>query len=398
MKKSLFYFFVFNVASSLYGQNPNKPIFKNNVSIDEVSLSKANSNIERKKLVLLLPFNLPKIEGDTINTTATRLKKDKFLNITLDFYAGALMAIDSAKTIGFPVDVSIFDSQETKNTSNVVSIIQENSLQDSDAIIGPFYQHNIEIASEILESYTVPVISPLSKDTGNSFSNLYKSIPSSENLKAAMFDYMRKKEGNIIAVVDKKIESARQYIQTNQKGVSFAALNENGSLSVESLKQLFVKDKINYVILETTNTGMIKWTMHTMMNAMASYKVQLVILEPNETLDTDEINLESLIKLKLLFPSVTRENDSEQAQLFKNEFRKRNRIEPSSYATRGFDLTFDTLMRLSLGIKFVETLDSFASEQIENRFEYYKNDLGGYINKSIYILYYDTDLKIKEAK
>jgi hypothetical protein len=42
---------------------------------------------------------------------------------------------------------------------------------------------------------------------------------------------------------------------------------------------------------------------------MAAFKVQLVILEP-ETLDTDEINFQSLAKLKLMYPSVTRENQS----------------------------------------------------------------------------------------
>jgi hypothetical protein len=34
--------------------------------------------------------------------------------MTLDFYAGALIAIDSAKTMGLPIDVEIYDSQETK--------------------------------------------------------------------------------------------------------------------------------------------------------------------------------------------------------------------------------------------------------------------------------------------
>ncbi|MDZ4330762.1 MAG: peptidoglycan-binding protein, partial [Flavobacterium sp.] len=103
----------------------------------------------RKKLVLLLPFNISKIEGDTVNSTAMRLKKDKFLNMTLDFYAGALVAIDSAKQLGLAIDVSVFDSQETKNTSNVAGIIKENNLENSDAIIGPFYQNNVERTAEL---------------------------------------------------------------------------------------------------------------------------------------------------------------------------------------------------------------------------------------------------------
>ena len=361
------------------------------------SLSKQSSANDRKKLVLLLPFNLSKIEGDTVNSMSMRLKKDKFLNMTLDFYSGALKAIDSAKAIGINVDVKIFDSQETKNGSNVSSLNKENNLETADAIIGPFYQNNVEKTAELLGKKNVPVISPLSKDVGNTFPNLYQTIPSNEALKTAMFDFMRSKGGKIIAVVDKKKESVRQYIRENQKDVQFAPLQENGSLSVEGLKSLFVKDKMNYVVLETANTVMIKWTMSTMMGALANYKVQLVILEPNETLDTDEINFENLTKLKLMYPSVARENESPQALIFEKEYRKDNKISPSTYATRGFDVTFDTMMRLAQGKSYQETADSIATEQVDNKFEYYKKADGGYTNKGIYILYYDTDLTIKEA-
>jgi LysM repeat protein len=358
-------------------------------------LSKKNNN--RKKLVLLLPFNMPNIEGDTLNTTAMRLKKDKFLNMTLDFYSGALMAIDSAKQIGLSIDVKIYDSQETKNTSNVASIIKENNLENSDAVVGPFYLTNVEKTAELLTLNQVPVISPLSKDIGNSFSNLYQTIPTATAVKNAMFDYMRAKGGNIIAVVDKKKESMVQFIKENHKDVKFSVLAANGALAPENLKSLFVKDKINYVVMETGNTGMIKSTMATMLSAMATYKVQLVILEPNETLDTDEINFVNLTKLKLMYPSVTRENESPEALIFEKEYKKKNKIFPSAFATRGFDITFDTMMRLSQDKTYQETADTIATEQVDNKFEYYKKEEGGYTNKGVYILYYDTDLTIKEA-
>lgn len=355
------------------------------------------SGNDRKKMVLLLPFNLSKIEGDSLNSITTRLKKDKFLNMTLDFYSGALMAIDSAKSIGAPVDVSIFDSQETKNSSNISAIHQQNNLETADAIIGPFYQSNVEKAAALLSNTNVAVISPLSKDVGASLPNLYQAIPTADALKRAVFDYMIAKGGNIIAVVDKKKESARQFMQQNYSQVQFAALLENGSLSAESFKSLLVKDKMNYVVLASENTGLIKWTMATMMSVMAKYNVQLVIFEPNETLDTDEINFENLTKLKLMYPSIARENNSAEAQIFKKEYRKKNKIAPSTYATRGFDVTFDTMMRLSQDKRYQETADSTASEQVDNKFEYYKKADGGYTNKGIYILHYDTDLTIKEA-
>jgi LysM repeat protein len=376
---------------------PSKVSVLNESKKEYASLSKIISDGKRKKMALLLPFNISNIESDTVNTTISRLKKDKFLNMTLEFYSGALMAIDSAKVLGLPIDVSIFDSQETKNNSNVAEIVQRNKLQTYNAIVGPFYQSNAETIAVMLKDYNVPVISPLSKDVGNPYSNLYQTIPTNEVVKNTMFDYMRANKGNIIAVVDRKKESIIQYIKEHQKGVPFVAFKDNGSVSVESLKSLLVKDKMNYVVMETGNTWMIKTTIASMLSSMADYRVQLVILEPNETLDTDEINFLNLTKLKLMYPSVTRENESPEAVVFDKKYKKNNNVYPSTFATRGFDVTFDTMMRLVQNTKFEETVNSVATKQVDNKFEYYKKEDGGYTNKGVFILYYDTDLTIKEA-
>lgn len=351
----------------------------------------------RKKIALLLPFNVARVQGDTVNSIAALLKKDKFLNMTLDFYAGALMAIDSAKTMGLPIDVQILDSEETKYGSNIAGIVNANNLQSVDAVVGPFYQSNAEATARLLASNNVPVISPLSKDAGNSMANLYQTVPSNDILKNAMFDFMRSKKGNVIAVVDKKKGSVIQYIKQNQPNVRFVAVDEKGSVSVESLKGMLVSGRMNYVVMETANTWMIKTTIAAMLSAMPNYQMQLVILEPNGTLDTDEINFSNLVKLKLMYPSVTRDNTSLAGIAFENKFRKINSITPSDYAVRGFDVTFDTMMRLMQNKSFEETANTVATEQFENKFQYFKKDNIGYANKGVYILYYDSDLTEKVA-
>lgn len=370
-------------------------------SIDDkkeyMALSKKVTYDNRKRMVMLLPFNVANIESDTVNSTSNRLKKDKFLNMTLDFYAGALIAIDSAKTLGYPIDVEIYDSRETKNNSDVAAIIRNKNLVNANAIIGPFYQSNAEIAAQLVGMNNVPVISPLSKDIGKPYANLYQTIPTNEAIKGAMFDYMRSKNGNIIAVVDKKKESIIQYIKQYQKQVPFVAFKENGSLSAESLKGMLVKDKMNYVVMETGNTWMIKTTIAAMLSSMPAYQVQLVILEPNETLDTDEIKFQNLTKLNLMYPSVTSDYISPEMALFEKKYRKANNVYPSDYATRGFDMTFDTMIRLVQNKSFEDTVNSAATKRGENKFEYYKKEDGGYTNKGVFILYYDTDMTIKEA-
>lgn len=375
-----------------------------NTSFPTVSENKVYSDLvpksnfgTRKSLVLLLPFNVAKIQGDAENSVVAQLKKDKFLNMTLDFYAGALMAIDSAKTLGLPIDVSIFDSEETKFSSNVTSVINNNKLQTANAVIGPFYQANAEVTARLLTPYNVPVISPLSKDEGNPIANLYQAVPSNDILKTKIFDYMKSKRGNVIAVVDKKKVSVIDYLKQNQSDVRLVPLDEKGNVSVAGLKSMLVSGRMNYVVMETANTWMIKTTITAMLSAMSDYQVQLVLLEPNETLDSDEINFSNLVKLKLMYPSVTRDGSSAAVKAFENKFKKINSIAPSDYATRGFDVTFDTMMRLMQNKTFEETINTSATQQFENKFEYYKKADVGYANKGVYILYYDTDLNVKIA-
>ena len=370
---------------------------KEPVKKEQGNLLKTINTNARKQLALLLPFNISKIESDTINSTQARLKKDKFLNLTLDFYSGALMAIDSAKVLGMNIDVKILDSQETKNSSNVATLVQQNNLQNMDAIVGPFYQSNVEKLAELLESTKTPVISPLSKEIGKKYANLYQSMPSAEFLRNSIFDFMKAKNGNIIAVVDTKKGSVKQYIQEMQPNVRIAGLSEKGTFVADSLKVLFQKDKLNYVVLASESTGMILATTNAMLAAQKDYQVQLVILEQNDTFDFEEISLTRLTKLKLLYPSLSRPNESDEANQFDVKYKKVNKIIPNQYAIRGFDVTFDTLLRLSQDNTFEETIQTSPSEQIENKFDYVQNATYGYTNNGIYILYYDTDLTIKEA-
>ncbi|KGO90661.1 LysM peptidoglycan-binding domain-containing protein [Flavobacterium suncheonense] len=368
--------------------NPNK---------EQVDIVKSINKQEGKELVLMLPFHMDKIESDSTNTVQERLKKDKFLNMTLDFYAGALIAIDSAKTLGLPLTVKILDSEESKNSSAVASLISRNDFSKTDAVIGPFFQNHVETAAALLEKYNTPVISPLSNERGKPYSNLFQAMPNAIDVKRKMFDFMMAKNGNIIAIIDPKKGSSKQFITENYPSVKIAEISDKGVPTLENVKSLMDKSKLNYVILESEKTGMVLSTCNILVTASSEYQVQLVTLEKNETLDFEEIPLSKLTRLKLLYPSVSRDNEAPEAEIFARVFKKKNNIFPNRFATRGFDVTFDVILRLFQDGGYKESVNEKASEQIESKFNYANID-GGYYNKGVYLLYYDEDLTLKEAK
>lgn len=150
---------------SIKGKNPKANLIE---SVDKT---------KQKNLVLFMPFNINKIEKDTSKTKLEYLKTDKFLNITLDFYAGALKAIDSAKSLGLPVKVRVYDTESSRYTSNVASIIKNNDFSSTDLIIGPFTNSFAETAAMLLEDKNIPVISPLSKEDGKGGKNIFYAMP-----------------------------------------------------------------------------------------------------------------------------------------------------------------------------------------------------------------------------
>lgn len=348
---------------------------------------------DKKEIVLLLPFNTSNIESDTSLTTQARLKRDGFLNLTLDFYSGALMAIDSAKRLGLNLNVKILDSQETKRGSSVSSIVQNQNLSKADAVIGPFYPQYVEKTAELLSSSNVPVISPLREIT-TSTENVYQSMPPNDFVKNEMFAYIRSKNGNMIALVDSKKSAAKQFITDFHKDIYIAPLNEKGGIINDSISPKLSKDKINYFILETASTGMIFNALSQCTNAKsAGYNAELVVLDINNTFETDEV-FPRILKQQIIFPSLTRYQDTPQSLNFAMQYKKKNNVYPNQYAVRGFDVVFDTMMRLFQKEDFETTIQTYASEGVENKFDYEKSS-SGYSNKGIYIMQYVEDFNVK---
>ncbi len=350
-------------------------------------LTKTIKKSSAKEIAILLPFNLPKAESDTARTN--RLRKDRFLNMTLDFYAGALMAIDSAKALGLPLKVKIYDSKETRTSSDVASL--KGSLSSASAVIGPFFQGNAETAAATLG--TVPVISPLSKESGKAYSNLFQSVPSEETVKRAMLEYLKSKDANVVAVVDSKKASSRQLIKKNYPDAKFL----DGGITDASMRAQLSKEKMNYVIMETENLTMILNTTKVLAGALADYRIQLVVLETTDKLEHDEVPLSRLTALKMLYPSVTNDTETPATALFGKVFRQKNGVNPSQFATRGFDVTFDVILRLFQEESFTDVINAKATEYVENKFAYEAINGGNY-NNGVYILQYDEDLTIKQAQ
>ena len=369
-------------------KEPFKPIKKKEFKELKINDSK------KKEVVIMIPFRTSRI-----GNAQESFKTDKFLNITVDFYSGVLMAIDEIKKMGGNFNITIYDSEEiSPNSSSVEHLIKTKDFSNVDVVIGPFYQSHSEKAASLLESKNIIVVSPISVEGKTNYKNLYFATPPSEVCKKMMLQYLKEKNQNTIAIVDRKKPSAKEFISQNYEGIQFVGFNEKGGINSENLKSLLNKDKTNYVILETESTSMVLNTMNLLSGLKGTHKIVMVTLDRNDAFESDEIKSQTLADLNLHYPSAMNESTTEKISSFYSEYRNRNNIFPSAPAVKGYDVVYDVLLRLAQSDDFSEVADKFATEQQESKFIYTKSADGGYYNTGVYILYYDTDLNIKEAQ
>ncbi|WP_338375631.1 LysM peptidoglycan-binding domain-containing protein [uncultured Flavobacterium sp.] len=360
----------------------------------------AKKSDDEKTLVLLLPFNLSMIESDSIRSKSEFLnsKHGRLTNIALDYYAGALMAIDSVKKMGYPnLKVKIIDFESTRTSNNLNAIIQKNDFSKVNAVVGPFINSQVEQTAKALAKYNIPIISPLSVTNGKPLPNIYYAMPPEELKREMLFNHFKKNNGNVLAIFSNKKEENKETLLAQFPDLKIVQNTEKGGVTSQSVVSLLDPNRKNYVILDSEKTGMILNATGILGSLKSKYDIQLVVFELYETLDFEEIPMKRYTDLKMMYPSVTRINNSGYYESFQEKFKKVNNVNPNQFATRGFDVTLDTILRMYQENGFTSSTEGLMSEQLESKFNYRKIEEGNY-NTGIYLMQYTDDLTIEEAK
>ncbi|WP_424494541.1 LysM peptidoglycan-binding domain-containing protein [Salinimicrobium sp. GXAS 041] len=365
-----------------------------------VNLENSISNYETKNLVVMLPFNLNKItQTDTSSNAQQQIKRDKVLQISLDFYSGVLMAIDSAKAIGLSSKVQIFDTQQSVYEVN--NIINTNDFSDVDAVVGPILQSTAEAAAGKLRPQGIPVISPLTKRETSRLENFYQSRPTDEMLTDVMISYLSENSAgkNFIIVADGSEASKKQQLISAFPGARVVTPKQGNVVDRSQLASVLVKERSNWVILESNSIGVLSNTTSYLNSLADDFDITLFTTNKNNSFESDNISNRHLSKLHFHYPSVDKEYERSEANAFVKNYSQKYGVEPNRYAVRGFDVTYDILLRLASSGNLTESMEAdITTEYVENKFSYGKTPTGGYLNRAIYIMSYDDDMTLKVVR
>jgi len=361
-----------------------------------INLENSIVNSERKHLVVMLPFLLDRVKNDSLEANRDILIKERTLRVALDFYSGVLMAAEFAKDRGIPVHIDVYDTQASER--KVERIVSENNFKEVDAVIGPLLQKNVEKAAAELRGSDTPVFSPLTNRQVKLYSNLFQTLPTDDMLEEAMLDYLKERydNQNTVIISDTKRSTQKAMLQAALPNANAVSPREGGFLYVVDMEKKLIRNQENWVILESVDPVLVSNVVGLLNGMPPEYQIRLFTLDKNDAYDYDDVSNMHLAKLGFTFPSINKSYDFEDRNPFLVSYQNKYGTLPNRYAVRGFDITYDVLLRLASADDIYDATNSdYETEYIENKFRYSKKIFSGYQNNASYIIKYNAELQFE---
>ncbi len=370
---------------------------------DVTSLANTITDRSTKHIAVMLPFKLHKIDSDSIYDTKKTIKNDTYTSISLDFYSGVKVALDSLASLGINLKVDTYDTEARE--SKVVSILRSTNFDGVDAVIGPIMSKHFNVAAATLKSKNVPLISPITK-TVNLGENVFQSRPSSTLLQEKVINHFKADStSHFIIVSDLKNKKTADMLKKQFPKASVLLSRKDFKTKVDAYYILdddilnVIKPGNNIVFLETANAGFVS-NLSSILNSKIDDKTTMVLAttNKNKAFEDEEVRNTHLSNLNFTFAAINKSLNEDDSNSFTRRYKLLYNETPNEYAVRGFDITMDVVLRLATSDDlYLSSNESPLTSYVENKFAYKKKLGGGYYNDTVYLIQYD-DLKIVEVK
>ncbi|HET8735571.1 MAG TPA: LysM peptidoglycan-binding domain-containing protein [Pricia sp.] len=382
---------------------------RNSLILDKINLVDSINVQNRPKILFLLPFRLDKLNLEDKEEVADIIEDRNSLKYSLGLYSGALVALDSIADLGLSVDVKTYDNQ--LDLSRTKQILQKENLDSFSAIVGPLDLASLKETAVRAKDHQVPLIAPIPAESDLSLSNVFYSYTSDEVLRERLLDFAQEKyeDQNVVVIADSLHIAAKDSILSrfpDAKVTEVIEEEKNIGINIDSLKSRLSDEVENWVFVETNNYKLlasVSSILNSLQNSLLNIeepdrdrlKIKMFTTKKGTGFENDVISSVHLSNLHFTYPSVYRMPES---STFSRRYEKRFGTLPDRYAVRGFDLTFDLLLKLAYKNNLMQVSKFIGeTEYSGNKFDYRIDPAKGYFNQASYIMTFE-DLTIKEVQ
>ena len=380
-----------------------KPDWNNSAEYNAVI---SDSSIQKKeyKAALFLPFYLDM--NDTSQTHSLVHKADIYpkSQIAIQFYEGALLAIDSIKKMGHNITLLVYDIEN--DTIRLNEIFRKPEFHNVDIIIGPLHGLTFDVAAKYANKHKISIVCPVPRTNKVLLSNEYVSKVFSSytaqmeivanyvvtNYPDSHIVVFSSKEENDVALAKVFLESRKKTLLL--KGESFykpAYTSVFDKIKIDSLKSKLNSKKPNIVIIPSNDQAFVTDILTKLYSYCNDYSITVFGTSKWEQFDNIDIDYLHGLKVHYTVP-MHLDYEKSSTQEYLEKFKNKYKTEPDKYGVTGFDITFYYLSALcKYGTAFRYHLPEYKRNLVGYSFDFQKTGVeSGYENKYSFILKHEN--------
>lgn len=315
-------------------------------------------------------------------------------NQFVEFYQGALLALDSIKSRGMSVDLRVLDTG--RELEKVNTIINSGDLNDADLIIGPIFDEQYSAVAQYAALRSIPMVSPLAPVT-TTYSESFQISPSDKTKYEKLESKIQDK--NVIYVTS--IDDDQEFLS------AVGAIVKDDSLSMDYNPKLQPEAVVtNYLVSDRPNLFVVAAKRENIADEILSKlssvrtfanHMKIEVLCSSQIARVTSINPATMFRLDLSYVTPYYVTRTDQLVMsFDNKYISAFGSTPSLYSYRGYDVTllFAEAME-RYGSDFVKFMDNYSSKPLSVEYTFDKASLNeGYINNFWNLVNFAPNYKI----
>jgi len=358
------------------------------------------------KIAFFLPlyYNMNDTTGWSMKSGLIYEKSKNFI----EFYAGAMLALNDLRKQGVSFDVQIID---TKGDSVYISnYMRTHDLSDYDMFIGPAFSSELQAVGDYAWENHINIVSPLSVKSTFIDHNPYafQVCPTLDIQMKYMAEFLNQIDTKNYIVIHNGNVQEQDYISEFKRQLYSSISNDNldqvryneyyyFNTSGDVLSSAFVKGRENIVIIPSTDRAFVTDVMGKLNGYSYEYDIK-IFGQPRwkrfESIDIDNFHNTSTHYLSNSFVDYNLQPVID----FVRNFRNLMNTEPDLMAFQAYDITMFFCSALNkFGKDFRHYIMYHQAPLLQTEFNFVPySDQGGYQNTAIYILNYTKDYNLRK--
>ncbi len=399
-----------------------------------------NISSETITVALLLPFDVEAthranlitkvIDEDTVQVTRENLILSPRSRTFIEFYEGALMAMDSLKKIGVNIHLLTYDTAPDSN--KVKEILAKPEMQLVDLIIGPAYASNLKLVSEFSKQKQIQMVSPLSNINEEMDDNplLFQVNPSDTLLYEQYADYITNinPQERIIVIKSAKASSDEEFLAKTIKDKLYLKQMQKGLMpdykeiifseqDIQGVAALMKKDERNIVIVPSSKEADVSKIVTTLKGVKETSDCQIKLVGFNNWLRFQTIDPVDIYMLDTeIITAQALDYDNKEVNDFILKYRQWYHTEPyavapyfvrsgknvnySRYGIWGYDVSYYFILaRAMYGPKFEFCLLQMKQNQVQFNFNFVRHEnWSGFYNAGLFVIKFRPNYDVTVQK